>query len=317
MKVAGNAYARITADVRITDFEIYDVSSDAISYYEEFSKSNLYSNVSLPTENSNIIYKIEVTNFGSRNAGIYSINLGNNNLSYELVDYDLQTKICDSNNFCGSGTKMEFYMIIYYNNYDSNTTTFDLDISFDFQPFYTIEYVNFNEEYINEVLGNMTLKLDFTDESLDRLIVYLDDALMTDYELSSSILTIPCVSGDIIIENKTVYKEELLDTAVPVLDSNMVPVEWDVSLDSWIVADLYEDGYSYEDTRWANVVVFNESVSYEAGTVIDAYDSNISQWYVWIPQFLLDIDNVSFTSDYSGEIPDADSISIVFGNIDG
>ena len=48
MTVDGSAYARIEADVRITDFKLYE-TSNSISSYEEFTKNTVSSSISRTT----------------------------------------------------------------------------------------------------------------------------------------------------------------------------------------------------------------------------------------------------------------------------
>lgn len=319
MVITGDAYTRIKADVRVTDFGISEVSSDAVSYYEEFGKDHLMTNVSLPSSSSYIIYKVEVTNYGSCSVGVYSISLNNSNLKYELIDYTVGSKIYDSTNKKYTlGAKQTFYLKFLYNSYDSSNTSFDLKVSFDFQPFYYVDYYDFNGDYQEEIIGKSDLVVDLSYDNPTKIVVYIGDNISSDYTFSNNILTIKNVSDDIYIENKKPYREEILDTAVPVLDENMIPVTWDFSNSEWIVADIYEPWYWYEYSRWANVIVVDDNINYPPGTVIDfKYDTSIKQWYVWIPQFLLDAADVEFENGPTGYEVNADSIALVFGNAVG
>lgn len=313
MVLTGDAYTRVNADVRVTDFGISEVSSDAVSYYEEFGKDHLMTNISLPSSSSYIIYKVEVTNYGSRSAGVYSISLNNSNLKYELIDYTVGNKIYDSTNKKYTlGAKQTFYLKILYNSYDSSNTSFDLKVSFDFQPFYSISYVDFSNNYITEIMAKKTLSIDFTSETPSKLEIYMGNTLTTNYTYSNYKLTMTNITGDILITNKMPYEESILKTSVPILSDYMIPVMWDYGQNAWIVADIYEVWYSYEGSAWANAIVLKEPVDYEPGTIIDLTDGNILQWYVWIPQFCMITDNITFTGENSA-VPDPNSINIWFG----
>lgn len=318
MTITGDAYARVKADVRVTDFIISEVSSDSISYYEEFGKDHLKTNVSLPSSSSYIIYKVEATNFGSRAAGIYNVTLNNSNLKYELIDYTLGAKIYDSSSEKYTlGAKQTFYIKISYNTYNSSNTSFDLTIDFDFQPFYYIDYINFTGSYQKEIMGKSNLIVNLSYDNPSKITVSVNESVSSNYTFSNNVLTMNNISGDIIIKKILPYAEELLDTAVPVLDENMIPVMYNISEQTWIVADIYEPWYSYQSSAWANVIIVDNNVNYAPGTPIDAYDTNIKQWYVWIPQFLLANESVEFIEGVSGYEPDPDTMTIAFGNTNG
>ena len=87
MNISGIAHARVEADVRITDFSLYE-TRNATSLYEDFGKKHISSSIDFQ-DNSFVIYNIEVTNYGQTDVGIYDITGLPAGISYELIDYNL------------------------------------------------------------------------------------------------------------------------------------------------------------------------------------------------------------------------------------
>jgi len=93
----------------------------------------------------------------------------------------------------------------------------------------------------------------------------------------------------------SLYKEDILNDAVPELDDNMIPVIYKDN--NWVKANIYEEWYSYEKYNWANVVyVNNDKLNYykecDSGTIINMND--ILGFFVWIPRYeykLFNVDN--------------------------
>lgn len=96
MRVSGDAYARVEADVRITDFRLAS-ANNAASSYEEFGKSHVVTEINLIDSTSSVSYYVEITNYGSSDVGIYEITGLPSNLSYSIKDYNLKEKICNDN----------------------------------------------------------------------------------------------------------------------------------------------------------------------------------------------------------------------------
>ena len=115
-----------------------------------------------------------------------------------------------------------------------------------------------------------------------------------------------------------VYTEKLLNGTDPVLSNNLIPV---TIKDDGIVtyADITKEWYSYEDKVWANAVILEDNVSYNAGDVIQ--ESDIQSYFVWIPRYkykLFNVDNYSLTTVAStSEVESkAQEIEIEFENKD-
>ena len=103
---------RIKSDIRITNISL-DKVNNAVSAQEDYNVSNIFGDISLPSANSSITYKVQITNFGNTEMGILDITGLPNNLEYEISGYKLQDKICVEQN-CKLGIKKDIYITIKY-----------------------------------------------------------------------------------------------------------------------------------------------------------------------------------------------------------
>lgn len=94
----------------------------------------------------------------------------------------------------------------------------------------------------------------------------------------------------------------------PILESNMIPVYYDIKADTWRKADkdnsnLDYQWYDYNNYMWANIVTVNKEVredyiNAELGKKIDL--SDVNSFFVWIPRYKytifnkLDMINIEF-----------------------
>lgn len=194
---------RIEKDIRITNISLSS-SNDATSHYEEYNVSNISSGVSLPKSSSSVTYLIEVTNYGNVDMGILNISNLPSNLEYELKDYKLKEKLCDSEGVCKLGSKSKFYLTIKYKDgkYDSKNIDFNFSLSFDFRPFYIVTYQNFDNitNYPSEVIESGTLRIDFSKDSVSMINVEMNNSLLTmgaNYDYSNYVLTLNDVLGPV------------------------------------------------------------------------------------------------------------------------
>lgn len=133
---------RTVAEIRVTNVEQSEVTNGAVANLVDYNKDRLLSSVSLPNSNSTITYKISVTNIGNSEMAIKTIKGLPSNLTYSLKDYTLREKICDSNNKCTAGITKEFYITIKYSSYDSTSTSYNLNVVFEFAQIFNITYTN-------------------------------------------------------------------------------------------------------------------------------------------------------------------------------
>ena len=104
-----------------------------------------------------------------------------------------------------------------------------------------------------------------------------------------------------------VYTEKLLNGTDPVLSNSLIPVT--IADDGTVTyADTTMKWYSYEDKVWANAVILKDGVTHNVGEVIP--ESDIKQYYVWIPRYRYQLWNVDSNRNEGAE----KAINIVFEN---
>lgn len=205
MNVSGDALARIETNVRITNFKLYTIN-DAISHYETFHKNGVLSSITLPNASSYVIYKVEVTNYGNTNVGIYDIKGLPEGLTYELTEYKLKDKICNTAGACTSGIKKEMYLKISKTN---TQTDFSLNLEFDFKVFHKITYENvIGTNLPTEIISTdpLSIQLNSYPKYLD--IIMGEDYLgQNEYQYTSGSLYISSVVGDLNISKSTMIEQ--------------------------------------------------------------------------------------------------------------
>ncbi len=195
------ADVRVEKDIRITNVSIEAVEGEALAKYADYNTTNISSSITLPNELSTITYRIEVTNLGNIEMGLKDIKGLPENLTYEIINYNLEEKFCDTNK-CNLGIKKEFLLKIKYKEFNSEQTNYNLIIDFLFKPFHKVKYYNIlnSEIYPSEVIDSKDLVLDFSNLSFKSYKIIMDNVLLkenTDYVINNNKLTIFQVVGDI------------------------------------------------------------------------------------------------------------------------
>lgn len=83
------------------------------------------------------------------------------------------------------------------------------------------------------------------------------------------------------IEGRDIYKDDS-GANQPILLNNMVPVKYDGN--NWIVADIHQKWYDYDNKEWANAVILMDNITKNVGDLVDV-DSEVALMYVWIPRY--------------------------------
>ena len=100
-------------------------------------------------------------------------------------------------------------------------------------------------------------------------------------------------------EQDTIYTEEILNGADPVLGDEMIPVTLD-SKGNVKYASLYTPWYSYEEKKWANAVILVKNPSKQYKTGDNILEKDIESYFVWIPRYKYRIwDLGNYTSLFS------------------
>lgn len=262
------ANVRVPSDIRVTDFSVDSSLNDGISTYTDYSITGVQAGVTLPKENSSVKYKVKVTNFEGPEMGIFTIVGLPDNLKYELSDYSLKQKICDSNDKCTLGVSKEFYITISYNSgqYNSSNTTFDIKLNFDFRQFYSISYVNISDSsYPTSVIEGDSFSI--TLPSVNHLVDAIsrsDGTVLeenTDYIYSNNNLTVNSVDADLTISieiakslDDKIFEDYEPDLSTPSFSANVTS-----KADSGLFSAIDESGnksYFYRGVINNNYVSF-------------------------------------------------------------
>ena len=196
MSITGNAYARVVADVRITDFNLKE-SNGGISYYESFGKEHISTEINLNDSSSSITYNLKITNYGSSDVVIYNISGLPENVNYSIKDYNLKDRICDTSGKC-NGFITRIYEITFTT---SSSYSGIISLDFEFRNYYTISYTGISGEYQTSIIHGEDLKLNFIEAP--KFINVYENGIELDrntYYYNSGNIIIDNVSGNLIIE---------------------------------------------------------------------------------------------------------------------
>ncbi len=205
-----SAEVRLNKDIRVTGISLYNTTNGGTSNYYEYNQKNNELGLTLDNASSTVTYKVQLTNFGDVEMGVFQIKNLPSNLQYEITgDYKEKTSVCDNSSNCILGAQREFYLTIKYkdsSSFDANKTTYDLLLEYDFRRVYTVKYapgVSNGVTYQNKIMEGDTLVVKFTSYKNNYLRIAMGDMLLTqDKEFtfdSNYVLTIPNVTDDISI----------------------------------------------------------------------------------------------------------------------
>ena len=129
---------RAQTDIRIAGVSTSNQTSGAISNWEEYYSKSINSGLFLPNSDSSITYNVVVTNIGNIDMGLINISGLPNNLTYSISGYTLGNALCDDSNSskCNLGSVTTLHITVSYkeNGYDSNNTTYPIEMIFTFAP---------------------------------------------------------------------------------------------------------------------------------------------------------------------------------------
>lgn len=172
--------------------------------YVDYGVDSISSKIVLPDDDSKITFGVEITNIGNAESGILDIIGLPSELEYELTGYNLKDKICDSYDKCKLGITKEIFITIGYKN-NANTspnTSFDINLTFDFEEFVGITYSGLSSNYLPEIIKGGTLEINVPNDSDSYFVIKVGGIETTDYTYVNEILTIPDVSDTLEIEKK-------------------------------------------------------------------------------------------------------------------
>ena len=212
------AEIRTQKDIRITEVTLVpEQTSNTISNDLNYGINSITANATFNNQTSYITYKVKVTNIGNVDMGIAEITGLPDNINYELVNYTLKDKICDSNYNCNSGISKEFYIKIFPTDNNTQIKTYDMKIKFNFEQFWTISYENIaNNNYPTEILNSDNLSITFTGDTPQKIYIFLNNEKLDSslYTYSNNKVTYNNVTGNIKISSPTTFKILMQKTAI-------------------------------------------------------------------------------------------------------
>ena len=202
------ASVRVKADIRITSVNLSEAYNEAYSTSLNYNKTNINGTAILPNENSYIDYEVKITNLGKVEMGIKEITLNNDNLDYELVDYNLEEKICvleEETLNCNLGIEKQIIVRVKWKDgsYDSSNTENNFVLDFNFQNYQNVYIENTIKESIvdcpSEVINGGDLTFQYTGEKLD-VRIYMGSKRVNNYTYENGVVTIKNVTEPVYIK---------------------------------------------------------------------------------------------------------------------
>ena len=200
MKITGDAYARVEADVRITDFRLA-TTNNATSSFEEFGKNHIVTEIDLIDNSSYITYYVEITNYGSVDVGIFDITGIPSGVNYSIKDYNLKDKICDDSGKCNSFIKKTYEITL------TTTGTYagNVQLNFEFKRFNSIIYTGItNNNYPSSIMEGENLNVTFINDIPNKINIYVNgneiDRSAYFYNNTNGQLIYENIPGDLTVE---------------------------------------------------------------------------------------------------------------------
>ena len=217
------------------------------------------------------------------------------------------------------------FVAIFYNLYISSSTTKRNEVALGyavdvFEQIEKMEYSDVTEEnivtYINTLTDNKVSgkRIDDNDTVLDtpyRIEIKVDRENRTLDVLKAITLNVKYNIGrnkenTITLNRIKTLKNKAKDSLgiTPLIYENMIPVKYQNG--GWYVTTIYdEEWFDYENNKWANVVIDDNSITYDEKTGLI---ENISDMYVYIPRYAYKLqENNNGTQEYDIKFLDIDN----------
>ena len=251
------ASVRVNADIRITSVNLSEAYNDAYSTSLDYNKTNINGATILPNEDSYIDYVVNIVNLGKVEMGIKEITLNNDNLDYELIDYNLGDKLCvieEETSKCTLGIEKQIIVRLKWKNgsYDSSNTENNFVLDFNFQNYQNVYIEDTAAQNItncpSEVINSGDLTFRYTGGKFD-IRIYMGSKRINDYTFENGLVTIKNVTDTIYIKYIS-YNIENGSFEMPTINSSYSFVSSDKVL-SWnttATSDEIEIGKIYNNS---------------------------------------------------------------------
>ncbi len=206
--IAGvSAEYRKVVDIRVTGVSQNTAYGDASNENLNYNVHSISGEVTLPNSDSYMVYNVVVTNYGNTEMGILNITGLDEKLGYELVNYNLKDKICNTNNVCKLGINKTFQLKVFYKEgmYDANNVIYPIKLDFEFRGYHSINYHDLTGEYPTTVIDGDTLDINFESDLPDLLVIKDNGRELlsgVDYTYLDNRLLLENVSSDLDIYKK-------------------------------------------------------------------------------------------------------------------
>lgn len=203
-----SASVRVSADIRITSVNLSEAYNDAYSTNLDYNKTNINGTVILPNEDSYVDYLVNIVNLGKVEMGIKELTLNNDNLDYELIDYNLGDKLCvieEGTSKCTLGAEKQIIVRLKWKDgsYDSSNTENNFILDFNFQNYQKVYIEDTIKQNIvdcpSEVINTSDLTFRYTGEKFD-IRIYMGSKRINDYTFENGLVTIKNVTDPVYIK---------------------------------------------------------------------------------------------------------------------
>ena len=201
------ATVKVKADIRVIGVSQKDSSEGAYSISLNYNKTNINGTAILPNADSYIDYDINIANIGNLEMGIKNITSENENLDYELLNYNLKEKICvetEEGTSCNLGIEKNITLRVKWKDgmYNSDNTSSLFLFNLDFENYHKITVEDSIKDLIincpSEVINTDNLEFTYIGEKFD-VRVFMNGQIHP-YKKEGQKIIIENVTGPVLIK---------------------------------------------------------------------------------------------------------------------
>ncbi len=291
-----SARINLDTDVRVTDFKVFSINSNAIGSNTDYNYNRIYGNILLPNIDSSVVYEMEVVNLGNTKVGISNISGLNENLKYTMLDYSIGQPISEDGQYTLGITQKILISIGYTDGVTTpspNSQNFNLEI--EFKPFHSVTYhgIPGEENHPTEIMDGQDLVITTQLTSTNRLKITQDTIFLTYgehyiYDNVKKELTVKNVTGDLLLSYKDIaYLTNLSSTTAfykdPTYKDSIVNIEFVDYIDISNAVTTY-DLSENKDESIIGWLVDNGDTTYNLyiGSIYDIYTKNFESAFAYM-----------------------------------
>lgn len=201
------ATVKVKADIRVIGVSQKDSSEGAYSISLNYNKTNINGTAILPNADSYIDYDINIANIGNLEMGIKNITSENENLDYELLNYNLKEKICvetEGTSSCNLGIEKTITLRVKWKDgmYNRDNTSSLFLFNLDFENYHKITVEDSIKDLIincpSEVINTDNLEFTYIGKKFD-VRVFMNGQIYP-YKKEGQKIIIENVTGPVLIK---------------------------------------------------------------------------------------------------------------------